>query len=88
MMDHDNNPHNDALGGGTGEGGKKIVGIKAEKAFPKALGEISLDAGSTDVAKFSVTFASHRFYSLSDNWSELGASRSTDFDAFDFTTIP
>tara|TARA_Y100000004_G_C8946552_1_gene426531 strand:- start:1860 stop:2645 length:786 start_codon:yes stop_codon:yes gene_type:complete len=88
MMDHDNDPHNDALGG-AGEGGKKIVGIKAEKAFPKALGEISLDAGSTDVAKFSVTFGFHRFFTTSvPDWTKRGAKANKDFDAFDFSTLP
>ena len=87
MMDHDNSIDNPALGSKT-EGGKKVVGITCEKVFPKAMGEISLDAGSTDLAKFSVTFASHRFFSISDNWSDGGAVASTNFDAFDFTTLP
>ena len=87
MMDHDNSATSDGLGS-KGEGGNKIIGITCESVFPKALGEISMDAGSTDVAKFSVTFASHRFFSTKYDWTKEGALSSTDFDAFDFTTLP
>ena len=87
MMDHDNSITNPALGSKT-EGGNKIIGIVCEKVFPKAIGEISLDAGSADIGKFSVTFASHKFFSVKNNWTAEGASRSTNFDAFDFTTLP
>ena len=87
MMDHDNSIENTALGSKT-EGGNKVIGITCEKVFPKAMGEISMDAGSTDLAKFSVTFASHRFFETGYTWTDIGASTATNFDAFDFTTLP
>ena len=88
LMDHDNSSKSESLGAGT-EGGNKIVGIKCTGVFPKALGEISLDMGSSDIAKFSVTFGLHRWFTTSaPEWSGQGAQVNNDFNAFDFSSLP